>query len=175
MKSWQVYGNSIAYALKRLEGLKQFLSDPEIPLTNSLCERGFRDFAVAKHGFYFIDSIDGTHSFADQMTICRSCINNGVDPHNYMIWLGWNVYQRYMTKYPTGRITSPSPQYIPAKEIPDDEISRYKIRTDIKDLPAGEYAEIGIYDKRYQAITDNIDFTGLGILDYKKLCLKDRL
>ena len=43
------------------------------------------------------------------------------------------------------------------------------------DLPAGEYAEIGIYDKRYQAITDNIDFTGLGILDYKKLCLKDRL
>ena len=171
----EVYGNSIAYALKRLEGLKQFLSDPEIPLTNSLCERGFRDFAVAKHGFYFIDSIDGTHSFADQMTICRSCINNGVDPHNYMIWLGWNVYQRYMTKYPTGRITSPSPQYIPAKEIPDDEISRYKIRTDIKDLPAGEYAEIGIYDKRYQAITDNIDFTGLGILDYKKLCLKDRL
>ncbi len=171
----EVYGNSIAYALKRLEGLKQFLSDPEIPLTNSLCERGFRDFAVAKHGFYFIDSIDGTHSFADQMTICRSCINNGVDPHNYMIWLGWNVYQRYMSKYPTGRITSPSPQYIPAKEIPEDEISRYKIRTDIKDLPAGEYAEIGIYDKRYQAITDDIDFTGLGILDYKKLCLKDRL
>ena len=171
----EVYGNSIAYALKRLEGLKQFLSDPEIPLTNSLCERGFRDFAVAKHGFYFIDSIDGTHSFADQMTICRSCINNGVDPHNYMIWLGWNVYQRYMSKYPTGRITSPSPQYIPTQKIPKDEISRYKIRTDLKDLPAGEYAEIGIYDKRYKAITDDIDFTGLGILDYKKQCLKDRI
>ena len=85
------------------------------------------------------------------------------------------IHDQISTKYPTGRITSPSPQYIPAKEIPDDEISRYKIRTDIKDLPAGEYAEIGIYDKRYQAITDNIDFTGLGILDYKKLCLKDRL
>ena len=162
------YGEAVAYLYKRLDGIKAIFNDPEIPLTNSLQERAFRDFAVSKHSSLFIDSIDGCTTLASHLSVIMSCYKSGINPYDYLVWFTFNFYQRFQRMYPKGKIQTPKAQLLELEQIPVDERDKYKT----KSIDKIEYAIIPIYDKRYECPLDSVSVDGLSIMDYKRLCLQ---
>ena len=168
---------AVVYTLNRFDGIQQFLSNPIVPLTNNEQERNFRDIAIKKHSSLFIDTETGCHVLADHFSISRSCILNGVDISEYLTWATYNMLKRYKERDGAQAVVSIlKPDYVPVNEIPEQERGNYAIVERLDDKgKSKQYAKIEIYDKRYTTRLDDLDVSGLSIMDYKRQCLKDWL
>ena len=82
------------YWMNARHKLIEFINDPMVPLTNNDIERAFRFPAISKHSRLSLKSMDGFHSFANQMTILQNCVICGVNLRDYIYWLVDNVKTR---------------------------------------------------------------------------------
>ena len=82
------------YWMNARHKLIEFINEPMVPLTNNDIERAFRFPAISKHSRLSLKSMDGFHSFANQMTILQNCVICGVNLKDYIYWLVDNVKTR---------------------------------------------------------------------------------
>lgn len=72
------------YVLNHEEGLRQYLYDGYIPMTNSLDERVIRPFTTGRKNWLFSASVSGAESSANAYSIIETAKANGLDPYKYL-------------------------------------------------------------------------------------------
>ena len=78
------FGRAIDYALERWDGLKRFLEDARIPLSNNASERALRGPVVGRKNHYGSKSRRGATVAAVVYSLCESAKLAGVDPKAYL-------------------------------------------------------------------------------------------
>jgi transposase len=78
---------AVSYAIRLKDGLKRFLDDPFIPLSNNGIERGFRPVAISRRNSLFSDTERGARTSAAWMTVIQSARRLGINVHQYLIWM----------------------------------------------------------------------------------------
>ena len=79
--------DALTYAQNQKKQLSEFLSDGRIPLTNSICERAIRPFAVHRKNWLFADSVDGAKANAIYYSFIESAKLNGLNINKYINYL----------------------------------------------------------------------------------------
>lgn len=72
------------YTLKLWHGLKLFLDDPKIPLSNNDAERALRHAVMGRKNFYGSKTINGADVTATLYTIIESCKKVELDPKSFI-------------------------------------------------------------------------------------------
>ena len=119
--------DALTYAKNQKKQLSEFLNDGKIPLTNSICERAIRPFAVHRKNWLFADTVDGAKANAIYYSFIESAKMNGLNIYKYM-----NYLLKELPQLQGEQLESDIEKYLPwSKELPD-EILNYE----------GEYKEL---------------------------------
>jgi transposase len=77
-------GKAIAYLGKHWDGLRVFLTDPDVPLDNNRTERAMRGVVVGRKNHFGSRSERGTQVAAMMYSLVETAKINGVDPELYL-------------------------------------------------------------------------------------------
>ena len=80
-------GKAISYALRYEKGLREYVNDGLIPMTNSLYERTILPFTVGRKNWLFSSSTDGAEASAAAFSLIETAKANRLDPYDYMEYL----------------------------------------------------------------------------------------
>ena len=75
---------AIGYARNQRAGLKRFLDDARLPLSNNISERGLRREVTGRRNWTFIGSDDAGDVNATFVSLLASCQLHGVEPWSYL-------------------------------------------------------------------------------------------
>lgn len=78
---------ALTYSLHQEEYLREFLSNPIIPMDNNDAERSIRSFCVGKHNWKFCDTKNGARSSGILYSIAETAKANNLKPAEYMQYL----------------------------------------------------------------------------------------
>lgn len=77
-------GKAIQYALNYEAGLRSFLEDGLVPMTNSLDERTIRPFTVGRKNWLFSTSTKGAEASAAVFSLIETAKANKLNPYDYI-------------------------------------------------------------------------------------------
>ena len=77
-------GKAIQYALNYEGGLRLFLEDGHVPMTNSLDERTIRPFTVGRKNWLFSTSTKGAEANAAIYSLIETAKANKLNPYDYI-------------------------------------------------------------------------------------------
>ena len=75
---------ALNYALNQETGLRRFLKDGRLPLTNNISERALRREAVGRNNWIFVGSDDGARANTTFVSLLASCQMHGIEPQSYL-------------------------------------------------------------------------------------------
>jgi transposase len=78
------FGKAIGYLGKHWDGLRVFLSDPDVPLDNNQTERAMRSVVLGRKNHFGSRSERGTKVAAMMYSLVETAKINGVDPELYL-------------------------------------------------------------------------------------------
>ena len=77
-------GKAISYALEYEKGLRVYLDDGYVPMTNSLDERTIRPFTVGRKNWLFSTSTKGAEASAAVFSLIETAKSNKLNPYDYI-------------------------------------------------------------------------------------------
>lgn len=77
----------LKYSVNQEKYLRVFLSNGNVPLDNSACERSAKNFAVGRKNWILIDSIKGAKASATAYSICETAKANNLNPYYYLEYI----------------------------------------------------------------------------------------
>ncbi|WP_196592889.1 IS66 family transposase [Pectinatus sottacetonis] len=80
-------GKAVNYTLNHKEGLRVFLKDGNVALSNNICERAIRNFTIGRKNWLFSASPKGAAASAAIYSIVETCKANGLAPFSYLTYL----------------------------------------------------------------------------------------
>ena len=80
-------GKAISYALEYEKGLRVYLDDGYVPMTNSLDERTIRPFTIGRKNWMFSASTKGANASAAAFSLIETAKANHLDPYDYIEYL----------------------------------------------------------------------------------------
>lgn len=107
-----------AYALKREEELKVFLSHPEVPMDTNHNERALRVIPMGRRNYLFCWTELGAECVGKIQSLLVTCKLHEIDPYVYLV----DVLQRIQT-HPIGRVEELTPRIWKEKFASDPMIS----------------------------------------------------
>ena len=93
-------GKAIQYALNYEAGLRSFLEDGLIPMTNSLDERTIRPFTVGRKNWLFSTSTKGAKASAAVYSLIETAKANKLDPYGYIEFILDYLPQQDLIEHP---------------------------------------------------------------------------
>lgn len=72
------------YAINHENGLRQYINDGYVTMTNSLDERTIRPFTTGRKNWLFANSVNGARSSANTYSVIETAKANGLDPYKYL-------------------------------------------------------------------------------------------
>lgn len=115
--------NGIKYCLNQEKYLREFLSDPKIPLDNNPAEQAIRPFCVGKKNWKLIDTINGAKASAILYSIVETAKANDLNIYQYFKHLLTEI-PKHMDDTDLGFVNSLLPW---SKELPDTCRGKKKI------------------------------------------------
>lgn len=79
--------NGLNYSVNQEKYLRVFLTDGNVPIDNSACERSLRPFCVGKKSWMFINSVKGARASAAAYTVCETARANGLNVYRYLEYI----------------------------------------------------------------------------------------
>ncbi len=79
-------GRVVRYYLRHFDALTRFVGDPDLPIDNNRCERGFQAHAKLRLNALFAGSVEGAHRWATILGVVNTAQLLGVDVTEYLIW-----------------------------------------------------------------------------------------
>ena len=80
-------GRALRYTWEQATLLFAAVDDPDVPLTNSACEREFANFGVIRNASRQVDSSMGAWTLAQWFSVVRTARLNGADERVYLEYL----------------------------------------------------------------------------------------
>lgn len=93
-------GKAIQYALNYETGLRTFLEDGHIPMTNSIDERTIRPFTVGRKNWLFSTSTKGAEASAAVFSLIETAKANKLDPYGYIEFILDYLPQQDIIEHP---------------------------------------------------------------------------
>jgi len=86
-------GGAINYSLKRWTELTEFLHTPNVPLSNTECERTIKTIITHRKNSLFYKSKKGAHVGDVIQSIIVTCQNSQINCFKYLAWIQENKSQ----------------------------------------------------------------------------------
>jgi len=82
-------GQAFAYCLKgnRWQGLTRFMEDGRLEIDNNLQEQEIKPLVIARKNFMFCQSMNGARALCLHMSLIRTALLHGLNPHQYYVAL----------------------------------------------------------------------------------------
>lgn len=80
-------GKAISYAMKYEKGLRLYLKDGYVPMTNSLDERTIMPFIAERRNWMFLSSTKGAEASEAAFSLIKTAKANHLGPHDYIEYL----------------------------------------------------------------------------------------
>lgn len=80
-------GKVVRYYLRHFDALTRFADDPDLPIDNNRCERGFQAHAKLRVNALFAGSVEGACRWATILGVVNTAQRLGVDVTEYLIWV----------------------------------------------------------------------------------------
>jgi transposase/regulator of replication initiation timing len=111
---------AFGYAVRQESGLRRFLDDGRLPMTNNHSERALRGIAVGRRSWMFFGSDDHASAAANLFSLIASCELHGLDPENYLAEI-----IHVLPYWPRGRYLELAPKYWAATRarIPERQLA----------------------------------------------------
>jgi len=108
------FQKAAAYALNREEGLRLYLSDPDVPIDTNHLERQIRPIPLGRKNWLFCWTEVGAHAVAIIQTLISCCKLHGVNPFEYFV----DVLSR-IDSHPAARVDELTPRnWAAARKLP---------------------------------------------------------
>lgn len=78
---------ALEYMRKYRERFYEAAKDPQMPLTNSACERCFAQYGVIRNNYHQLDSVLGAEAMCMWFSVCQTARENKVDEQIYLSYL----------------------------------------------------------------------------------------
>ena len=78
---------ALEYMRKYRERFYEAVRDPQMPLTNSACERCFAQYGVIRRNYHQLDSVLGAEAMCMWFSVCQTAKENRVDEQIYLNYL----------------------------------------------------------------------------------------
>ena len=117
---------ALAYAMKREQALKVFLSDPEVPPDTNHLERGLRVIPMGRRNWLFSWTEIGAEQVGIIQSLLVTCRLHAVNPYDYLV----DVLQRVGT-HPASRVEELTPRLWKAR------FADTPLRSDLETLTYG--------------------------------------
>jgi hypothetical protein len=75
------------YSVNQEKYLRVFLTDGNVPIDNSACERAIRPFCVGKKNWMFINTAKGARASAAAYSICQTARANNLNVYRYLEYI----------------------------------------------------------------------------------------
>ena len=75
------------YSVNQEKYLRVFLTNGDVPIDNSACERSIRPFCLGKKNWMFINTTRGAHASAKVYSICETAKANGLNVYRYLEYI----------------------------------------------------------------------------------------
>ena len=79
--------DGLNYSVNQEKYLRVFLTNGNVPIDNSACERSAKNFAVGRKNWLIIDSVKGAAASANVYSICETAKANGLNPYYYLEYI----------------------------------------------------------------------------------------
>ena len=79
--------SGLQYSINQEEYLKIFLTDGEVPIDNSACERALRNFAIGRKNWMTINTVRGARASAIIYSITETARANNLNVYYYISYL----------------------------------------------------------------------------------------
>jgi len=111
---------AFGYAVRQESGLRRFLDDGRLPMTNNHSERALRGIAVGRRSWMFFGSDDHASAAANLFSLIASCELHGLDPETYLAEI-----IHVLPYWPRSRYLELAPRYWAAARarIPERELA----------------------------------------------------
>lgn len=86
-------GKAMAYTIKRWHNLKKYAQNGIVEIDNNLVENAIRPLALGRKNYLFAGGHAAAQHIATFYTIFSTCKAQGINPHEYMVWLLQNIAQ----------------------------------------------------------------------------------
>lgn len=80
-------GKRLQYSINQEEYLRVFLTDVEVPIDNSACERALRNFTLGRKNWVTINTILGAHACAVIYSVTETARANNLNVYYYIKYL----------------------------------------------------------------------------------------
>jgi len=117
---------ALAYAMKREQALKVFLSDPEVPPDTNHLERGLRVIPMGRRNWLFSWTEVGAEQVGIIQSLLVTCRLHGVNAYEYLV----DVLQRVGT-HPASRVEELTPR------LWKERFAANPLRSDLETLTHG--------------------------------------
>jgi transposase len=78
-------GKALSYTLGQWHKLSRFLTDPQLPAHNNVCENEIRPFAVGRRSWLFQGNGVGATASANWLSLIATAKANGLEPYAYLL------------------------------------------------------------------------------------------
>jgi transposase len=116
---------ALAYAMKREQALKVFLSDPDVPPDTNHLERALRVIPMGRRNWLFSWTESGAEHVGIIQSLLVTCKLHGVNPYDYLV----DVLQR-VGSHPASRVEELTPRLWKERFASSPMRSDLKILTD---------------------------------------------
>jgi len=96
---------ALSYAMARVDSLKVFLSDPEVPIDTNHLERALRPIPMGRKNWLFCWTELGAQQVGIIQSLLVTCKLHGINPHTYLV----DVLQR-ISQHPASRVIELTPR-----------------------------------------------------------------
>ena len=129
-----------------------------LELDNNASERALRGVSMLADQ-RILQTADGACAYADLMTLCGTCIMNGVDFGSYLAWL----FACVKLRVEVGRARDGDPR------LRFWQLKTSEVRKWLEDIGAAGPGMGVRYNPKYDCPYDKIDPAGLTVWDYKRM------
>jgi transposase len=96
---------ALKYAMARVDSLKVFLSDPDVPIDTNHLERALRPVPMGRKNWLFCWTELGAKQVGIIQSLLVTCKLHGINPHTYLV----DVLQR-ISQHPASRVVELTPR-----------------------------------------------------------------
>ena len=86
-------GRAIHYLLEQWPYLTRYLEAGRLELSNNRAERSIKPFVMGRKNWLFANTTDGAQASAVIYSLIETAKENGLDPHQYLLWVLRNAPQ----------------------------------------------------------------------------------
>lgn len=157
-------GAGVAYCLNNIKELGEFLSNPDLCISNAISGLNIAGTARARCTKKILRTMDAAHCYGVLETLALSCRRNGAGFTTWLLWAYTEMAKRYSEARGGQPLRMPVPYKVPLESLTEKQRSAMGGRRIYMENGV-PHVRLHLFDSAYHHPVDDLNISGLSITD----------